>query len=251
MKYYKLNVYLNIPKKVRKKMLKSNIYEGRIYFIRAVERFKSFKYFMENYKYINFNIYDNSRVTLRIELEEDINKVDMFNRLEYIGKQMKKVGSITKYDVPLSEEILPEEVKMGHQLASDIVEYIYDDDYLLNELYANQLNFFIFLANMLFKNLGYKYKLSWDESREYLQGDENRKDKLEYKINDILYDCDLDIYKGYKNNPDFLERTLHLMLNILGLQYPCGTSFFGHMTPEGLFWELFNRAKTLQEITKK
>lgn len=197
-------------------------------------------------KWANFSHYDNNRLTVRFESKKECDNATLELMLIRVADIIKSTGNITRYE--LTDANPPEFVKAGHEIATNLAYEIWVDNTLDTELRNRDIRFIIYFVNGMFKHLYGKDLFLWDEMRKYT---EKLTNDIDYYMEEIYDDVLDNKYEEYYNNPDFMERVIHLIMNCLLCQNWCSTSQYGSMTQEGFFWLLFNRAMNLRVATNE
>ena len=209
----------------------------------TIKIYNDFRYkFGSDIKFLNFNHYDNRRLTIRLQTNRGDILTESIIRLVCIN--LKEQRYIDKYVIEKKRDI-PDFLKYAHQLATDLAISILESATLRYRFIEKKdIKFMIYFLNKLFKHWGFEVFL-WDETRYSFRW--STKDITDVIIKSI----DSKEYSKFKSNPDFLERVIHLLFNCLLLQNNIKTNLYGKITTEGLFWLTLNRASALKFIVRK
>jgi len=251
MTYYKVHTYMNDDRTWRDKYIywKPRFKEGKESHTvaRSVVLYKEFLHrtLPCKWKWSNYSNYGEGRLTLRFEPKYKKDEVSAKLLLKDTAQTLIDEGWIERYE--LSSADVPDIVKAGHQLSTDLAVEICNSDLLSGELKEEKIRFMVYFTNHLFKYIGRKKDwFVWDELRYYTQ-----REGIEYldnKIKEVIESTFVGKYDKYLKDGGFIERTLHLMMNCLLLQNDIKTSQYGEMTEEGLYWLLFNRAGNIGKL---
>jgi len=250
MTYHKLHLYIK-PNEKKKKLIRNyfkrnhNTTTGKdAHTLRkTMAIWNTFKKHLEciDIKWANFSHYNNNRLTVRFESKNECDNATLELMLLRVAGILTSTGYITSYE--LTEASPPEFVKAGHEIATKLAYEIWRDNTLDKELQNKDIRFIIYFVNGMFKHLYGNDLFLWDEMRKYTEKETN---DIDYYIEEIYDNVLNKEYKEYYNNPDFMERVIHLIMNCLLCQNWCSTSQYGSMTQEGFFWLLFDRAMNLR-----
>ena len=196
-------------------------------------------------KWSNFNNYNEGRVTVRFESKYE--KDDGFLKLliKDVADELVDDNTIGSWKVDTAK--VPEFVKAGHQIGTDLAIEFYNSD-VYEKLEDKGVKLLVYFVNKLFQRLGYKDDwFLWDELRPYSQIET---EELDEELDNIIKSSiNIRRYKKYLKDPSFLERALHLFMNCILFQSPIITYHWGMISQEAQFWILFNRAGNLRNIT--
>lgn len=241
-RYWKLHLYI-------KQSFKEKYLNKEPNYDRLEEVINVYKFICQNLpedrKFTNFSNYNEGRLTIRFEGEfSEEGFEDLI--LKYI-ESCEDFGNLPDLvDWQLASVKQHDFVKAGHELATELSLGIFNNLITSRELKGNkQLIFLIRFTHELMKKMCGNSPFVWDELRYY----ENNP-QIKVQIKDIIDSIDWKKYVDYIDNPSFLERVLHLLMNCLFLQHPIKDFYFGKISLEAKFWYLFNRGSALRSVTK-
>jgi len=239
-RYWKLHLY--IKQSFKEKYLNKEPKHDRLEEVINVYKFIC-QNLPEDRKFTNFSNYNEGRLTIRFEgefSEEDFE--DLI--LKYI-ESCEDFGNLPDLvDWQLASVKQHDFVKAGHELATELSLGIFNNLITSRELKGNkQLVFLIRFTHELMKKMCGNSPFVWDELRYY----ENNP-QIKVQIKDIIDSIDWKKYVDYINDPSFLERALHLLMNCLFLQHNIKDFYFGKISLEAKFWYLFGRGTALHSV---
>lgn len=158
----------------------------------------------------NFNHYSQNRITVRFDFE----KSEVETKAIEIANNLVQDNKIIKYDPP-EEANPPEYVTVAHMLASQCAVELSKHNEFFEEKQNRPLQFFMYFLKLLFERLGYPFYCTWDLVRKYKENIQ-----LHEKVEELAKHCEnfFSLYKTYFENPDFIERFIHLLMNCTLMQ---------------------------------
>lgn len=204
------------------------------------------EYFVElgiDVKYLNVCNYFDGKIS--IAFETDLGDEELRDIQHDLLVKLGLPEAITVWE----EKDIPEFVKEAHECSARLLDVIFSRPNLVKLFNKKRMYFTTTTLSII---LGYISNATslfmWDETRGFTQDvDDMNMYKRAFPFEEVSKI--LDDYSRYFKKPEFLERLVHIWLNMTGMQRPI-SGLYGDITEELLVWMYLSRANVLRSIVK-
>lgn len=183
-------------------------------------------------EYPNYNHYTedpNNRITFRADMSNET-----FTAATQIAEALRDEHEIHHFTP--DEANPPIYVKSAHELASRCALAFYNNrDSFIPEINRDALWFTMNFFKLSIERIGYDFYITWDLKRHY-QGEGNKEHRK--RLETLVNSCEghLVAKRKFFQNPDFIERFVHLFFNCLLVDF------------EKQFWQHLSRINTIKSL---